>query len=179
MADLGGLVYGDPVLFEMCDVLTEETDIRARFAPRVSNGVVLGSSNVNVSANLDVNTVDVTTAEHFIAAGFEMTFVGTDADTVIVGAAGAGVGEIGRATTSTNFACKLQCAPHTKSCDHARHCWAHVLSAQMPLQARQSPTTFRPRLLPLPMHTCRQDFAKPSPRQKAQRPAGHASEIGS
>ena len=97
--------YYDPALFKMCDVLTEESDLRARFAPRVADGVLIGAANVDVGADVNVDKVDVTTPEHFIAAGFDVTFVGPDADPGSFGVAGAGVDESGGATGS---ACKAE-----------------------------------------------------------------------
>ena len=92
--------YYDPDLFKMCDVLTEEVDIRARFAPRVSNGVVLAPSNVDVGVDVAANAVDVTTAEHFVAAGFDITFVGPDGETASSILAGAGADAVGGAPES-------------------------------------------------------------------------------
>ena len=90
--------YYDPALFKMCDVLTEEADLRARFAPRVADGVVIGSSDGDVVADVKVDKVDVTTAEHFITAGFDVTFVGPDVESRSSGVLASEADESGGAT---------------------------------------------------------------------------------
>ena len=99
--------YYDPALFKMCDVLTKESDLRARFAPRVADGVVLGSHDVDVGVDNKIDNVDVTTAEHFIAAGFDVTFVGPDAESGSSGVVGGGVDENGAA--AVGCACSAEC----------------------------------------------------------------------
>ena len=87
--------YYDPALFRTCDIVTEEADLRERFAPRVSDGCVVEASAASSSADLDVSRVDVTTTEHFIAAGFDVTFCGEEESAPSFGAPVAGGGEHG------------------------------------------------------------------------------------
>ena len=54
-----------------------------------------------------IDDVDVTTAEHFIAARFDVTFVGPDAESGSSGVVGGGVDEIGDA--AVGCACAAEC----------------------------------------------------------------------
>jgi len=70
--------YYDARLF---DVMSE-VDMKSQYAPKVSEGVVLGDA---AAAALDQQqlvdkAVDVTEPEHFIAAGFDVNFVGPEGD---------------------------------------------------------------------------------------------------
>ena len=87
--------YYDPALFKMCDVLTEEADLRERFAPRVSDGCVLEASTVETSADSEVSKVEITQTEHFVAAGFDVNWCGAEENGPSLGVPGAGGGEDG------------------------------------------------------------------------------------
>lgn len=76
-------------------MLTEEADLRERFAPRVSDGCVLEASTVETSADSDVSKVDITQTEHFVAAGFDVNWCGAEENGPSLGVPGAGGGEHG------------------------------------------------------------------------------------
>ena len=46
-----------------------------RFAARIADCVVSGSSDVDVSPDTTMDNVHVTTAKHFIAAGFDVSWL--------------------------------------------------------------------------------------------------------
>ena len=93
--------YYNPDLFRMCDVLTEEADLRERFAPRVSDGCLLEASAVETSADSEVSKVDITQTEHFVAAGFDVNWCGAEENGPILGVSAAGGEEPGGVTDST------------------------------------------------------------------------------
>ena len=68
--------YYDPKLFH---VMTEE-EMKREYAPKEVDGVVLGADEVAAldGAAREAAAVDVTTPEHFIAAGFDVNFVGPE-----------------------------------------------------------------------------------------------------
>ena len=67
--------YYDPRLF---DVMSEE-EMKIEFAPKERDGAVMSEADVQCLSDAERcdRAVDVTTAEHFIASGFDVTFVGS------------------------------------------------------------------------------------------------------
>ena len=68
--------YYDPKLFHVMD----ERELKLEYAPKERDGVLLEAAEVAVLSDEDKVQfgVDVTSTEHFVAAGFDVTFVGPE-----------------------------------------------------------------------------------------------------
>ena len=83
--------YYDPKLFHMMS----EEEMKVMYAPKVSDGVILGDAEADAlnSETALRQAVDVTEPEHFIAAGFDVNFVGPDAYVLPAGDGASGADE--------------------------------------------------------------------------------------
>ena len=89
--------YYDPKLFDVMDV----DDLKIAYAPKEDAGVLLtrGDADALEASEKKAKAVDLTITEHFIAAGFDVNFVGPAEE--IAGVSGAGTRE-GTDSAGTN-----------------------------------------------------------------------------
>ena len=77
--------YYDPRLFHVMD----EAELKEQYAPKEVGGVVLHARDAEALTPKEkqARAVDVTRPEHFIAAGFDVNFVGPDEELLVKPAA--------------------------------------------------------------------------------------------